>query len=47
MSQAMIWALVLTSGRRDVLVRADHELDLGGVAPGQVLQLRLGEELSD
>src|SRR4029079_10766710 len=32
-------------GRWDVLVRTDHELDLGRVASGQILELRLGEEL--
>ena len=44
MIQAMIWALVLTSGAGMSWFGTDHELDLGGVAPGQVLQLRLGEE---
>ena len=47
MIQAMIWALVLTSGAGMSLLGADEDLDLGGEAPGQALELLLAELLRD
>ena len=45
MIQAMTWALVLTSGRRDVPLGADEDLDLGREPAGQALELLLAELL--
>ena len=45
MIQAMIWALVLTSGAGMSFSGPIEDLDLGEVAPGQALELLLAELL--